>query len=911
MLFTKIEFLVVGLVGGVVIFIKSHTIPEEITLNTNLEAVAVKIRFPLCITLCNIYLPNSNSVNKIDLNNLISQLPTPFIILGDFNCHHFYWGSDKCDSRGKMLAEWLDEQDNTVLLNTGQPTHFDSNTGHTSNIDLTLASQNIVSYFEWNALDELYDSDHFPISITTQMFDDNLPNKIKVPKKWKLDKANWAMFSEEVELSLSELPPLNNITNYPINYVVDKFTHAILAAAEKSIPKSSGTVRTNYLPWWNEECKIAQKETKKAFKLYRKYARNDPNSLYKIEYKKKRAYFRRLVKDTRKKYWENWVSTINNKCPIGDMWKKIRLLNNSKTKFNTIVLEKSDGTLTSNPTQTSNLLAESFATNSSSNNYEEHFIEYKSRQEINSNFDVNNNSNPINTKITIREFMLVLSQTGNSSPGPDNIPNMMIKHLPAGALEYLLKIYNYIFEKQVFPDSWREATVIPILKQGKLSRERTSYRPISLTCNFCKLLEKIISKRIRWFVETNRHISPLQYGFRQFRSTTDHLMNIESEILDNYANNNYTILISLDIEKAYEMVWKHRIIKILHDINIKGNSLAFVRNFLSHRSIKVRINDTLSNPVPMENGLPQGSVLSVILFLLAINEILSPIENPTKGFLFADDLTLTCSGRTLKPILKLVQNSLNNLQEWSMKTGFKFSKTKTEYMIVSKKRKISNNIKLYLNNHNIKKVNKLNILGLVFDKKMTWNFHINKLKSDCYKRLNIIKALSSTTWGSDRKCLLNTYRAIIRQKIDYGSVIYDSARKRTLNSLECIQNTALRLAIGAFKTSPIKSILAEAEEMPLELRRKELVITYAINILSQPDNPIYNYYTKISAVDIEYKLNPNLPQPLRIRAKKYLSEFSLKIPELFPKKLLTLEPWEYFDLPINIELATFQKDKTP
>lgn len=273
--------------GGVAIFIKPYTIPEIINVNTNLETIIIKIKYPFALTICNIYLPNSSALNISDLNNLISQLPSPFIIMGDFNSHHFYWGSAKCDTRGKSIAEWLDDHSDILLLNNGQPTHFNSNTGNTSNIDLTLASQNISSYFEWNALDDLYDSDHFPIFIKTSMSQNLQNNNICLPKKWKYDKADWLMFSELVNQNILELPSPLSMPDYPINYIIEKFTGIILQAANLSIPKTTGHIRKNNLPWWNDDCNVAIRATKKAFKLFKKYARNDPNSMYKIDYKKR------------------------------------------------------------------------------------------------------------------------------------------------------------------------------------------------------------------------------------------------------------------------------------------------------------------------------------------------------------------------------------------------------------------------------------------------------------------------------------------------------------------------------------------------------------------------------------------------------------------------------------------------
>jgi ribonuclease HI len=896
--------------GGVAIFVKPYTFPEQVLLNTHLEACAVQIRFPLKVTICSVYLPNSSSLNVKDLNDLVNQLPIPFILLGDFNSHHYYWGSERCDTRGRIVADWLDSHDNIVLLNTDQPTHFDSSTGRTSNIDLTIASQNISSYFEWNAFEDLYDSDHFPILVKS-LVNEVTPNSTTITKRWKFHAADWLQFREEIDKNIGKLIDLDHDSDITINDIVSNFSNFILEVAEKCIPKTSGTyIRKNLVPWWNEECKIAIKEAKKAQRLYYQFARNDHDSRLKIDYKKKRSKARRILKDSSRIYWEKFISSINSQTPIGTMWKKIQKINKKNIRWDTIVLQHLDGILSADPVANADLLAETFASNSSSINYDQQFIDFKASQEDQSKCDITDNSNNINKDLSMHELLSVLPQLGNTSPGPDNIPNAIIKHLPMSGLNYLLNLYNYIWKKQVFPDSWREALVIPILKPGKIPSSSGSYRPISLTCNLCKIFEKIISKRLRWYLESNNLLSPFQYGFRQNRSTIDCLMNIENDLLNALACDNSVIAVTLDIEKAYEMVWKHRVLELLQNLGIKGNTLAFVKNFLSNRFIRVRINNFLSKTISVENGLPQGSVLSVILFLIAINDVLTVIDKPVKSYLFADDLTITCSGRTLEPTAKLIQNTLNNLQKWSSKTGFKFSKTKTEFIIFTKKINQNITIELSLNEQLIKEVNNVKILGLTFDKKMTWKTHINKLKSECNNRLNIIKTLSSLSWGSDRNCLLNTYRSIIRQKIDYGSVLYDSANIGALNSLESVQNTALRLSIGAFRTSPVNSILAESGEMPLKYRRRALSLIYTSKILSRPDCPTYDDFMKQSVTDDEFNFRPSLHQPFKIRVARYLKELNFTIPALYPIKLLTVPPWEQPQMPINLELAENKKSDT-
>ena len=153
----------------------------------------------------------------------------------------------------------------------------------------------------------------------------------------------------------------------------------------------------------------------------------------------------------------------------------------------------------------------------------------------------------------------------------------------------------------------------------------------------CKLMEKIINYGLRWFLEMKQLISKFQSGFRQSYSTYDDLINLESNICEAFANKQHVIAVCLDIENVYDMVWRSRILKVLQNLN-------FISNFLSTRVIEVRVN-TFSPPKILENGVSQGSVLSVSIFLIAINDIFVFITNSVMGLLFADDLTLVCKGK--------------------------------------------------------------------------------------------------------------------------------------------------------------------------------------------------------------------------------------------------------------------------
>ncbi|XP_078051953.1 uncharacterized protein LOC144478106, partial [Augochlora pura] len=186
--------------------------------------------------------------------------------------------------------------------------------------------------------------------------------------------------------------------------------------------------------------------------------------------------------------------------------------------------------------------------------------------------------------------------------------------------------------------------------------------------------------------------------------------------------------------------------------------------------IKVRVNNMTSRTCIIQNGVAQGSVLNVTLFLLTINNIMKPIISPAKAFLYADDLTIIC--------------------------------TKTE-VITFNRTHLHTPTKLYLNNYLLQEVNSVKLLGIYFDSKLTGKPHISYLTKECNSILNILKTLAANNWGADQDVLINTYPAMIRSKMDYGCMIYSSATASTLKPLDTVHNPALRIATGAFRTSPI------------------------------------------------------------------------------------------------------------
>ena len=239
----------------------------------------------------------------------------------------------------------------------------------------------------------------------------------------------------------------------------------------------------------------------------------------------------------------------------------------------------------------------------------------------------------------------------------------------------------------------------------------------------------------------------------------------------------------------------------LYDFGIRGRLAYFISAFLNERQFRVRVGNTFSNPLEQEMGVPQGCILSVTLFSVKINNIVKSVCPGVECFLYVDDFCICYRSKHMHTIERQLQQVLNNLNKWSNENGFKFSKSKTKCMHFSNLRRLHLDPELTLDDVRIEVVQQFKFLGLLFDSKLSFIPHINYSSNKCQKALNLLRVVSSMDWGADRKVLLRLYRSLVRSKLDYGCVVYGSARQSYLRNLDSIHNQGLRLALGAFRTS--------------------------------------------------------------------------------------------------------------
>lgn len=879
--------------GGTAIFVRSDVPFIPVQLNTPLQAVAVKIFINRFYTLCSLYLPPGDPVDKLDLMNLVRNIPSPFLLLGDFNGRHPLWDSDAINPRGVLLASFIEDEDLEVL-NSGDVTHFHSPTGTFTAIDLSLCSSASFMDFRWSVLPDLYGSDHFPILLQSI---DSVPQSR--PPRWRLDKADWQLF-EDLSFPARTVAEIGNCDEAAKN-----FTDVLHSAATQSIPRTSGHFPKRPVPWWNADCATAVKEKRAAFSRLKRH-RGDPHCL--ATFRQARARARQTLKSARRDSWKSYISSITSRTPLNEVFNRVRKISGKFSPPPPPVLLHAGETV-ADPKIVADLFAEHFASVSRKDAAAPGALHRRTVESQDLSF-TSPGGESYNVPFSHSELRIALSQCQDSSPGIDDIPYAFLRHMSDSAFTFLLDLYNVIWNTGEFPSTWSVAMVVPIPKPGKDPLQTTNYRPISLTSCLCKVLEKMVNARLVWFLESNKCLTPVQYGFRKARCTTDALLSLESDVCEAFAKNHHQVTVFFDLEKAYDTAWCHGILRCLFEFGLRGRLPVFIKKFLSNRLIRVRVGSTLSESHPLEDGVPQGSILSVTLFAVAINGVIDVLPDGVRSSLYVDDLSISFSATRMILIERKLQLAINKISSWADKNGFRFSALKTAAIHFCRLRGVHPDPDLYLANRRISCVETTRYLGLVFDSRLTWVPHLRSVKAACQKALSLLRVLAHTSWGTDRDTLLILHQTLILPKLEYGNEVYSSATEARLRVLNSVHHAGVRLATGAFRSSPILSLLMDAGVLPLDLRRQTALMRCWYRIQRLPTSPSCVSVLRDSQSPL-YIARPSFPKPFGFRVASTMVTLSLPSIPICPYRLPRVGYWQFPAVSVCAPVIDCKRDVPP
>jgi hypothetical protein len=430
----------------------------------------------------------------------------------------------------------------------------------------------------------------------------------------------------------------------------------------------------------------------------------------------------------------------------------------------------------------------------------------------------------------------------NKSGGPDQIPARLLKLAACELTPGLTSFFQLSLDSGKIPTEWKSATVAPVFKKGNRSSP-ANYRPISLTCITCKILEHVIFSSIMAHFDSHQILTDCQHGFRKRRSCETQLIDTINDLAKNLNNNTQIDAILLDFSKAFDKVPHSRLLQKLHHYGIRNNLHLWISDFLSSRTQCVVLDGSSSSTAPVSSGVPQGSVLGPLLFLAYINDM--PDRVKSKIRLFADDSLL------YRPINSeddaiLLQQDLHHLQEWEREWQMAFHPEKCEVIrITTKRNPIIRNYSIH--GITLSSTNAAKYLGVTISSDLSWNAHVNNITNKANSTLSFLRRNISASPPAAKSKAYSTY---VRPTLEYSSTVWAPHTEKLVNQLEMVQRRAARFVNRDYqRTSSVTSMLANLQWNSLEHRRNiaRVSMLYRIHHHLVDINPSESLYPTTSS----------------------------------------------------------------
>ena len=356
---------------------------------------------------------------------------------------------------------------------------------------------------------------------------------------------------------------------------------------------------------------------------------------------------------------------------------------------------------------------------------------------------------------------------------------------------YLEILFSKCIQEGVFPDSYKIAQVIPLFKGGD-KEDSNCYRPISLLPTISKILEKLLATRLIKFLTKYKVLSKDQFGFRAKFSTEYAIVDIYDKLIRNLDEGLSSCTIFLDLAKAFDSVSHQILLRKLHCYGIRGKALKLFESYLSSRSQFVKLpNGCKSSLTLVEFGVPQGSILGPLLFLLFINDLPSATNLYIK--LFADDTFLCAQNKNFSALQNEVNVELEKVFVWLASNKLTLNIKKSKYMIITNKKKLPD-FAVKFNGMSLECCKSYKYLGVIIDEKLKWDSHIEYITPKISKACGALVRLRNC---ASMEILKNVYHALIYSYLRYGILIWGNASKAVRNPLQILLNKVARIMVSA------------------------------------------------------------------------------------------------------------------
>ena len=555
----------------------------------------------------------------------------------------------------------------------------------------------------------------------------------------------------------------------------------VLSVFDRHAPLKTIRVRPDSPRWLTPALKRLVASKKRFFKQVTKLGtRTDDNW---AQYKKFRNYVHLELQQARKCYYSSKLSADSS-----SFYKQVNtLLGRKPTKTDVLKLEKGDGTVLDDPASVANHL-NSFFTNLSTPNPTATPVKSSHLPLVGFSF------RPVD-ETEVRTHLRKLDP--KKCGGIQCVPASVYKCLEPTVVPALTAIINTSLSNSEFPEIYKHALVTPIFKKGTKT-DPSNYRPISSLPILSKVVESVMNKQMHAYLASNSLLSAKQFGFRQGVSTEHMLLTICNNHLSQLDSRapKYIAQLGLDVRKAFDTV-DHELlsVKLTSYFHFSENAAMLLRSYLSNRLQTMRVNNHLSEALPIKKGVPQGSILGPLLFNLMVNDMLTTHSNILS---YADDTILFDTSNTEERALALVEARFKRLQSWYIANGLSLCPEKTTCIVFCNRP--SSVTSLTLDNHTIRIQPHIKLLGVWLDSKLSFSHHIHNTTSVARSTIYALRKIRP--YLNTEQCKL-IYTSIIRPKLEYCSSLFLTITKSLNTKLERAQNKAIRIICRA---PPIFSI---------------------------------------------------------------------------------------------------------
>ena len=397
--------------------------------------------------------------------------------------------------------------------------------------------------------------------------------------------------------------------------------------------------------------------------------------------------------------------------------------------------------------------------------------------------------------------------------GPDQINNRILKELAVELSPPLTGLFNTSLMQCIVPDIWKRANVSLVHKKDDKGSV-DNYRPISLLSSVGKTMEKLVHTHVHNSVLENSIITSFQSGFTAGDSSVNQLVELYNTFCQSLDEGKEVRSVFCDISKAFDRVWHRGLIAKLKHYGICRPLLNWFQSYLTNRFQGVVIPGGISEWLEILAGVPQGSILGPLLFIMFINDIVKEIHSNIR--LFADDTSLYIIVDFPDSAAQILNVDLERLYEWAVQWLVRFNPNKTESLLFSRKFNIQHHPTLFFNDVPIQEVISHKHLGVYLSQRCDWHNHIDFIKEKAWSRMNLLRMLKFTI---DRISLETIYFTYIRSLLEYADIIWDNCLQQECNEIEKIQLEAGRIVTGSTKLVEINKLYKELGRLKLSERR--------------------------------------------------------------------------------------------